>query len=474
MKANPILIVVAAVAALVGGIIALISNADAVIETLRGWGESFTFLKIPIDATIKVIEDLVKVWKWAQEFVMGDDWMKEQAEKQSKALLANQAITQAEILKKTGEQLEARMKAERQGEEEILEMKLGFATATLNNMLVAYGEQSDEYKKAETELIEVQSSMDELKLKKQQEYLDKKSKQSQDAQDAQVEQIQIEEDEEEDLPGFDADKILKQEEEKQSLLAELRELSVVTLDEWEENEVIKEEERFNAEIKKLGDNYEAIETAKKVHKKKLLQIEESTLEKQEKIDAIQQDNTDTGLKSVALATSQMAGLFEKGTVEHKAFAIANIGVNTAMAIIAALAPPPAGFGPVWGVVPSIAIGAAGAASALKVATYEKGGVLQGPSHAQGGILTPFGELEGGEGVINNVSMSNSSLRNLASLANTAGGGNDFSTGDGKIGLDEGTLDALASRINDKQVIVSETDITETQNRVKVIEDEAYL
>jgi hypothetical protein len=32
--------------------------------------------------------------------------------------------------------------------------------------------------------------------------------------------------------------------------------------------------------------------------------------------------------------------------------------------------------------------------------FEKGGVLRGPSHAQGGILTPFGELEGGEFVVN--------------------------------------------------------------------------
>jgi hypothetical protein len=31
---------------------------------------------------------------------------------------------------------------------------------------------------------------------------------------------------------------------------------------------------------------------------------------------------------------------------------------------------------------------------------EKGGLLRGPSHAQGGILTPFGEVEGGEFVVN--------------------------------------------------------------------------
>jgi hypothetical protein len=34
------------------------------------------------------------------------------------------------------------------------------------------------------------------------------------------------------------------------------------------------------------------------------------------------------------------------------------------------------------------------------AIYAKGGLLTGPSHAQGGIMTPFGELEGGEFVMN--------------------------------------------------------------------------
>ena len=32
--------------------------------------------------------------------------------------------------------------------------------------------------------------------------------------------------------------------------------------------------------------------------------------------------------------------------------------------------------------------------------FAKGGILRGPSHAQGGILTPFGEVEGGEFIVN--------------------------------------------------------------------------
>lgn len=60
--------------------------------------------------------------------------------------------------------------------------------------------------------------------------------------------------------------------------------------------------------------------------------------------------------------------------------------------------------------------------------HARGGILEGDSHAQGGIQTPFGELEGGEGVINKRSMSNPFLRSLASQINEAGGGIKFAEG----------------------------------------------
>jgi hypothetical protein len=71
-------------------------------------------------------------------------------------------------------------------------------------------------------------------------------------------------------------------------------------------------------------------------------------------------------------------------------------------------------------------------------------------------------------------MSTPSLRNLASAANTGGGGNDFSTGDGSIKLSAESISMIVNGINDKKVIVSETDITSTQERVSVIEAEAVL
>lgn len=57
--------------------------------------------------------------------------------------------------------------------------------------------------------------------------------------------------------------------------------------------------------------------------------------------------------------------------------------------------------------------------------YADGGILQGPSHAQGGISTPYGELEGGEIVLNKrVALSLSGLK-IASALNQQFGGADF-------------------------------------------------
>ena len=276
-----------------------------------------------------------------------------------------------------------------------------------------------------------------------------------------------------DEPGFDADKIIKDFEDEQALRAELRELSVSNLDEYYENEQLKEQERFEAELQALGDNWEAIELAKKVHDKKMSGISEDRVKTEAEIDKITFDNKLALMDAIAGLSAVLSSLFAADTVAHKAFGIATIGIDTAIGIMKALAlplPPPAPQ------IQAAAIGVAGASQAAKVAgiKFAMGGILEGPSHEQGGILTPFGVLEGGEGVINSLSMTNESLRNMASAANSAGGGNDFSVGDGTIKLSEESLDGLAIRINDKQVFVVETDISEAQNRVAVIEDEAVL
>jgi hypothetical protein len=58
--------------------------------------------------------------------------------------------------------------------------------------------------------------------------------------------------------------------------------------------------------------------------------------------------------------------------------------------------------------------------------YALGGVLQGNSHTNGGIQTVFGELEGGEAIINK--KSTKLFRPILSEINAAGGGASFATG----------------------------------------------
>lgn len=118
--------------------------------------------------------------------------------------------------------------------------------------------------------------------------------------------------------------------------------------------------------------------------------------------------------------------------------------------------------------------AAAAMTATQIATIKsqklaRGGVLNGPSHANGGIFAGGVELEGQEGVINKNSMSNPALASLASAVNVAGGGVPLVSNASPI-IDYKLLAAeIGKVVNDKQVYVVESDITKTQNKVKVIE-----
>lgn len=58
--------------------------------------------------------------------------------------------------------------------------------------------------------------------------------------------------------------------------------------------------------------------------------------------------------------------------------------------------------------------------------FAKGGILKGPSHANGGITTPFGEMEGGEAVINKAATKQ--YKPLLSAINASTGGVRFALG----------------------------------------------
>lgn len=118
--------------------------------------------------------------------------------------------------------------------------------------------------------------------------------------------------------------------------------------------------------------------------------------------------------------------------------------------------------------------------------FAKGGMVYGPSHADGGVKFSVGgrvaELEGGEAVINK--NSTSMFKSQLSAMNVAGGGVAFANG----GIMPGTsnalqasgvnntqiqLDTLASSIisgiNSKEVVVTESSITTSQQNVSVTE-----
>ncbi|MCA9497082.1 MAG: hypothetical protein KC589_09125 [Nanoarchaeota archaeon] len=247
----------------------------------------------------------------------------------------------------------------------------------------------------------------------------------------------------------------------------------------------KENERFETYLETLGGNQELIRIAEEEHKLELQKLEDEynnniiesdkkRAEEQKKIDDEVVKQKIKNQQVISGLAKQLSGLFEENTVAHKLFASASIILDSVMAIQRALVdyPPPNPIG-----IASVAtIGATAAVGLSKVnsVSFGSGGILNGPSHAQGGILTPFGELEGGEGVINKISMSNPSLRNLASAINQAGGGKSFGIGDGSVKLSDDTISLIVNGINDKKVFVLESDITEKQSRVKVYEDNSIL
>lgn len=112
-------------------------------------------------------------------------------------------------------------------------------------------------------------------------------------------------------------------------------------------------------------------------------------------------------------------------------------------------------------------------------TFAKGGILRGPSHSNGGISTPYGELEGGEAVINK--RSTRMYGSLLSGLNVAGGGRSFADG-GIIGstssqstqlIDYDRM-AMAFKAGAESVrhVVSVEEINTVGNRVRAIENSA--
>lgn len=146
------------------------------------------------------------------------------------------------------------------------------------------------------------------------------------------------------------------------------------------------------------------------------------------------------------AAGQVAGaiasITEEGTAASKAafalqkgLAVAEVIINTIRANAAAALPPPFGVGPA--ALPFV-IAANNVRAAASIATitaqaikkFKDGGLVEGASHAQGGVKFAVGgqvnELEGGEAVINK--RSTAMFKPILSAINQAGGGKKFQDG----------------------------------------------
>lgn len=245
--------------------------------------------------------------------------------------------------------------------------------------------------------------------------------------------------------------------------------------------IAEEENRRNKEDLEKEHNDKLIEDAKRVQDEKLALTQKGLAQAGAALDVYSSyldAKMNSELKSAEGNEKKQEAIRKEYGEKKKKAAYVGVIIDTAQAVIGTWA----GYssmgvpGTILAAIQTAAIVAAGAVqlSTINSQSFGQGGVLDGPKHANGGILTPYGELEGGEGIINAASMNNPSLRNLASTANTAGGGKDFSSGDGSINLSSASIAAIISGINDKKVYVSETDITTTQNKVKVVENESYL
>jgi hypothetical protein len=155
-------------------------------------------------------------------------------------------------------------------------------------------------------------------------------------------------------------------------------------------------------------------------------------------------------------------------------------INTALAVTSALATKP--FLPMGLIAAGIATatGAAQVAS-IKAQKFSKGGLLSGPSHAQGGIPmfskggAFYGEAEGGEAVLTKGVMANPALARMASAINVAGGGIPFFANGGVLEPIQSATptdraaDIIASGMKSRQPVLVVEQLRERENSVDVIE-----
>jgi len=281
-----------------------------------------------------------------------------------------------------------------------------------------------------------------------------------------------------------ADKIKKAEKEE-----ELRQREI---DANIELQAFKQSQReFDAEDEILLEEKKAarlLENAELVESEKQLIKEESNA----KILALQKKAVDNEIKEQERQVSQTSALFgdlnsviKSLGVEFKGLAIAQAVVDTYAAANAALRSGSA-LSPLAGIAAAAGAVVTGLANVatIKNQKFALGGMVVGPSHANGGVKFAVGgrvnELEGGEAVINK--RSTKMFAPVLSAMNVAGGGVKFANGGITDFSSASSIDSeisgqnqIMSLINSlPSPIVRVTDINDTQNTVKVTQETASL
>jgi len=182
---------------------------------------------------------------------------------------------------------------------------------------------------------------------------------------------------------------------------------------------------------------------------------------------------------------------------NKAFQLAEIGINLAAelsAISLNAAKNPANaitFGAAGisqaAVLSGIAVALAAVNStAVAAQKFAKGGIIQGASHANGGVPIMGGtaEVEGNEIILHKGVTANPSLRAAASQLNVLGGGNKFADGGilsnnlPTFALPQQTgnndLNAIVDAIADIRIQLDVQEVTNAQGRINIAEGQAQI
>lgn len=189
---------------------------------------------------------------------------------------------------------------------------------------------------------------------------------------------------------------------------------------------------------------------------------------------------------------RVEALERKAFKRNKAFNLASATIETALAVTRALSQPP---GPPVTIPASVAAGAIGAIEVAAIASqkFAKGGIIQGDSHANGGVPIMGGraEVEGGEIILTKGVAQNPSLLAAANSLNMMAGGQSLVGGRNNMQVggivsnnlptfalpetsNNNDLNAIVDAIAELRVIVDVQEVTSAQSSIITAEAQATI